>query len=244
VADQVLTRDGPVAVPLNYTVPQSGELLPLMVRATLDGTGAASAFKASVQIIAPSGRVMGNALSSTIAAGASADVTWFPGLNGGASTGAPQALKGARIQATSTQSVSDATNTNLVYQSVLFDTDGMANLASDARKLTVNTAGLYLVVCQTVWAANGAGRRINVALHNALYTDASIPAVDSQSDERPAVWNPVTASLGRTSNTCTGVYQASVGDFFSSGGYQGSGAALNANGFANCFLSALLIGTS
>lgn len=76
--DDVLIRDGPVAVPLSYTVPQSGEMLPLMVRATVDGTAAAGPFYATVQVVAPSGRVMGSAISSSIAAGASADVTWFP----------------------------------------------------------------------------------------------------------------------------------------------------------------------
>jgi len=78
VADQVLTRDGPVSVPMDYTVPQGGELMPLTVRATLDGTSAATSFYAAVQIIAPSGRIMASAVSTAIAAGASADVTWFP----------------------------------------------------------------------------------------------------------------------------------------------------------------------
>jgi len=53
-----------------------------MVRATMDGTSAAGAFYAAVQIIAPSGRVMGTAISSSIAAGASADVSWFPRVAG------------------------------------------------------------------------------------------------------------------------------------------------------------------
>lgn len=79
--DQVLTRDGPVAAPLDYNVPQSGELLPLTVRATLDGTSAANSFYGTLQVIAPSGRVMGSYISQPIAAGASADVTWFPGAD-------------------------------------------------------------------------------------------------------------------------------------------------------------------
>lgn len=63
---------------MDYQVPQGGELLPLAVRAVVDGTSAASSFYAAVQIIAPSGRVMASAVSTAIAAGASADVTWFP----------------------------------------------------------------------------------------------------------------------------------------------------------------------
>lgn len=78
--DAVLTRDGPVAVPMDYVVPQGGELLPLTVRAVVDGSSASSPFYATVQVISPSGRVMGDYISTAIAAGASADVTWFQGV--------------------------------------------------------------------------------------------------------------------------------------------------------------------
>lgn len=83
MADAVLTRDGPVSVPMDYTVPQSGELLPLTVRATLDGTSAAVPFYGAVQVIAPSGRIMFSAITTTsVAAGASADASWFPHVGG------------------------------------------------------------------------------------------------------------------------------------------------------------------
>ncbi len=80
-SDAVLTRDGPVAAPLSYVVPQGGELQPLTVRATVDGTSAAVAYYATVQVVAPSGRIMGNYITNSIAAGASADVTWFRHLS-------------------------------------------------------------------------------------------------------------------------------------------------------------------
>lgn len=81
---------------MDYKVPQGGELLPLTVRGTIDGSAAASAFYATVQVIAPSGRVMCSAISETIAAGASRDVSWFRGVGGGtfiptAGTGVPPA---------------------------------------------------------------------------------------------------------------------------------------------------------
>lgn len=68
--------DGPV--PRDYVVPNSGELLPLQVEGTIDGTSAASSFYAVLQVLDPNGRSMGKYISSAIAAGASADVTWFP----------------------------------------------------------------------------------------------------------------------------------------------------------------------
>lgn len=83
MADQVLTRDGPAAVPMDYQVPQGGELIPLVVNATLDGSAVGTPFYGAVQIIAPSGRVMGTAITSSIAAGASASPTWFPRVGGG-----------------------------------------------------------------------------------------------------------------------------------------------------------------
>lgn len=77
--DAVLWRDGPVSVPLDYQVPQSGELLPINVEASIDGSAAASSFYAVLQVLDPNGRSMGKYRSDAIAAGGSADVTWFPG---------------------------------------------------------------------------------------------------------------------------------------------------------------------
>lgn len=98
MSDSVLTRDGPVAVPLDYVVPQGGELLPLTVRAVIDGSGAAVDFFATVQVIAPTGRVMGDYISEGITAGASADVTWFRGLGAGGAGGG----QGINVQVFST----------------------------------------------------------------------------------------------------------------------------------------------
>lgn len=237
--DRQVLVTGTATAPADFTVPGNGQIRPKAVFAHYDGTAAASAYLPVLKILSDGGELVAIAPAvGSVAAAGSADVSWFRGLGGSGGGGGLQALIGARIQATSTQSVPDSANTNLVYQSVLFDTDGMANLGADNRILTVNTAGLYLVVCETQWAFNTAGRRINCALHNAYYTDAVIPDVDSQSSNVNAIWT----GSGRSSNVSVGIYNAAAGDFFSSGAFQGSGAALNANGFANCFLSAVAIG--
>ena len=236
--DQQVLVAGTAPAPASFTIPGNGQIRPKAVRAVYDGTAAAT-FIPVLRIISDAGVIVSEAPGPTIAAGGSADVSWFPSV-GGLRPGAAQGLRGARLQATSVQSVPNSTNTDLHYQSVLFDTDGMADLVADNRVLTVQTAGLYLVICSTVWAYNSAGRRINTALHNGFYSVGGIPDVDSQSSNSNAIWT----GNGRSVNSCTGVYQADVGDFFSSGAFQGSGAALNANGFGNCFLSALLIGTT
>ena len=236
--DRQILVAGTASAPASFTIPGNGQIRPKAVRAVYDGSAAAT-FIPVLRIVSDGGVIVSEAPGPTIAAGGSAAVSWFPGI-GGLSPGHEQAFVGARIQATATQSVTSGVNTDLVYQSVLFDTDGMANLAGDDRILTVHTAGLYLVVCETVWAFNTAGRRINTALRNGFYSAGGIPDVDSAADNQNAIWT----GSGRTGNTSVGIFQAAVGDFFSSGGFQGSGANLNANGFGNCFLSALLIGTA
>lgn len=71
------------AAPKDYTVPQAQEIIPLAVTAAMDGTGAASTFFPALQLLAPDGTVMWTAIGQAVAAGASADVSWFPGLGGG-----------------------------------------------------------------------------------------------------------------------------------------------------------------
>jgi hypothetical protein len=75
--------------PKDYTLSGTQELALKTVRALIDGSGAASAFLPTLQLLDPNGHVMWEgATSDTVAAGGSADVSWFPGLGGnsGAST--------------------------------------------------------------------------------------------------------------------------------------------------------------
>ena len=237
--DRQVLVTGTAPAPAEFMVPGNGQIRPKAVFAHYDGTAAASAYLPVLKILSDGGELVAIAPAvGSVAAAGSADVSWFRGLGGSGGGGGLQALIGARIQATSTQSVPNSANTDLVYQSVLFDTDGMANLGADNRILTVNTAGLYLVVCCTQWAFNTAGRRINVGTHNEFYSSGSIPDLDSQASNVNAIWT----GNGRSSNTSVGIYNAAAGDFFASGAFQGSGGNLNANGFANCFLSAVAIG--
>lgn len=79
-ADALITRDGPVGVPLDYVVPASADIQPLLVTATFNGAAAGGTFKPELQILAPNGDVVARCpVSDLIAAGASASVSWFPG---------------------------------------------------------------------------------------------------------------------------------------------------------------------
>lgn len=245
VADVAIRQSATAACPTGYTVKGAQEILPKSVSASLNGAAAAAAWMPCLQILDPGGNIMFSAVSSvSVAAGASADVSWFPRVSGIAS-GSTQALVGARIQATSSQSIPNNTNTDLVYQQVYFDTDGMTNLGSDARKLTVNTAGIYLVTCATVWDFDSpsAGRRLNAALQNGFYSGAGVPDQFSVVDERMPIWAGTIPPTPRTTNLAVGVFKAVAGDFFASGVNQSSGASATCNGYAFAFLAATLIGS-
>lgn len=80
--DAVITRDGPVAVPLDYTVPNNTEIIPRVITATFDGAAAGSPFVPTLEIVSPTGFVTTYApLCATIAAGGSVVVSWFPGVD-------------------------------------------------------------------------------------------------------------------------------------------------------------------
>lgn len=75
---------GTAAAPLDYEVANSTELILLAVNATVDGSGAGSAFVPTVEIISDGGVVVARVPTQTeIAAGGTAEVTFAPGLVGG-----------------------------------------------------------------------------------------------------------------------------------------------------------------
>lgn len=84
MADVALLAGGTVEAPLEYTIPGAQEIIPKSATATFDGSGAAGSFVPTLQIIAPNGTVLASCpIATTLAAGASADVSWFPRVGGG-----------------------------------------------------------------------------------------------------------------------------------------------------------------
>ena len=86
--DVGLVANAVVTAPKNYTVPDAQEILLKSVRAAIDGTGAGGSFLPALQLVAPDGTIMWTATQSAVAAGGSADCTWFPvgGSSGGGGT--------------------------------------------------------------------------------------------------------------------------------------------------------------
>jgi hypothetical protein len=68
------------AAPKAYLVKGAQEIVLKGVSASFDGGGAAGSFVPAVQVVDPSGFIVGTYIcGTTLAAGASADVAWFPG---------------------------------------------------------------------------------------------------------------------------------------------------------------------
>lgn len=87
MADATLAGLGTSAAPLAYTVPGGQEIVIKSLRASFDGTAAASAWYPAIRITAPGGPVDGVYIpASSVAAGASADVSFFPGAEEPAAT--------------------------------------------------------------------------------------------------------------------------------------------------------------
>lgn len=240
--DRQILVTGTAPAPATWLVPGNGQVTPRTIFAHFDGTSAASPFFPALKVISDAGQTVGIYPSQlSVAAGGSADVTWFPGLGNGGS-GALQRLVGARIEARATQAIADNTASDLTYDTVEFDTDGMANLGANNRILTVNTPGWYLIVCCLSYPYNNAGRRIGQILKNEYYSSNPPIGETTAGSSVNAIWTPLSVGGTLTTVTVVAIMDAVAGDFFASGTLQESGGSLNVNGHPNDYLAATLMG--
>lgn len=86
MADVQIHDDSVSTAPKEYVVPSSAEFTLKCVDATWDGSGAAGAFLPCVEIVSDSGRIVARGMASSVAAGSSAQVSFFP-FNRAAATG-------------------------------------------------------------------------------------------------------------------------------------------------------------
>jgi hypothetical protein len=88
--DQQRLVTGTEATPAAFVVPGNGQIRPKTIFASYDGTGAAGSFVPAVKIISDGGETVGIfECDTTLAAGASADVTWFPHVGAAAASPPP-----------------------------------------------------------------------------------------------------------------------------------------------------------
>lgn len=106
MADVTISALGTEAAPLDYTVPGAQEILVKAAFASFDGSSSASAYRPAVRLIAPGNVVVGEwTTDSDVAAGASADVSFFPGPKPTTAAPAPTATSLPLAQASDIDTV-------------------------------------------------------------------------------------------------------------------------------------------
>ena len=137
-----------------------------------------------------------------------------------------------RVYANATQSISDSTTTLVTsWGSESFDTDTMHDPASNPGRITIKTAGTYLVGASLGFSANTTGsREVQIQKYNGVGV-----VIDSGD-----------AFAGRTNyNSPVGCYDMDVDDYFLCYVWQNSGGSLNTlNGTNHCFWAVRIQGST
>lgn len=90
--DQQVLVAGTAPTPALFTIPGNGQIRPKCVFAHFDGTGAAGNFKPTLEVVSDGGKTVGVfPTTQIVAAGGSADVSWFQGI-AVPNTGVPGAI--------------------------------------------------------------------------------------------------------------------------------------------------------
>lgn len=214
-ADTLIVRDGPVAVPLDYNQPAGSEIVPVCATATFDGASAASGFLPALEVIAPDGRVVARCPTDvSVAAGASADVTWFPGITPLPSSSA--VLPGTGVdRELSSQVVPNNVATNISFDTVLFDDLGWFNPATPT-VITVTIPGQYLCIYTMAWVYPAGG---GFPIQSGINYNAGARSLVSEQ----------TSAAANTPNAHTGaaVVNGNAGDTFALFVYQISGGNMS-----------------
>lgn len=213
--DRQIVVTGQAATPASFLIPGNGQVRPKAVFASFDGTGASGSFFPLLQIISDAGKTVCEAASDIpIAAGASADVSWFRGLSPVPSSSA--VLPGTSVNRSITsQVIANNTSTNVSFDTVLFDDLGWFNPANPTR-ITPNIDGQFLVTYTNAWVyPAGGGFAIQTGIGHTAPTTVSVS-------------EQITASAGQPNATSgPGIVNASAGDTFALFVYQISGGNMS-----------------
>lgn len=146
--------------PHDYVVPSSADFILKAVQATFDGTGAAGSFVPVVELISDSGHLIGRGKAeASVAAGASASVSFFPFNRGTASSGSTPGTAPAQtlidvvtLSSPGTITISSIPQTfyDLTLKMNIQATAGIGGTTADALNMRVNgDAGNHYVSEQT-----------------------------------------------------------------------------------------------
>lgn len=161
MADQIYA-DGPITAPAKYKVPGSSVIVPIAVQAVLDGNNASGDFVPTLIFRSQAGHVIARVpTDTTVVAGGSAEVSWFPGVKHAASAAPPPASSGLVVAnlyqsgfgPTYPTSLSDVYAFDTAYASPSSDTTDFTVLDIDTTTafngnpvwgIKVNAAGTYM----------------------------------------------------------------------------------------------------
>jgi hypothetical protein len=168
--DTQIHPTGVVVAPGAFIIPSSAELGLKAVFASFDGSGAAGDFLPLLRVKSDAGSVVAEAVvDTTVAAGASADVTWFPGVKAvvsGGSGGAALQNKAAIYSSSTSFSLAAGVPTKVDWS---LDAGDVLLDLSDPFNPEILTTGLY---CFSV-AYGGSGFPAGASLEGELTFQAT-----------------------------------------------------------------------
>lgn len=110
--DQQILVTGQASAPANWIVPGNGQVTPRAIYAVFNGTNAATTFYPALKVISDGGETVGvYPCPTAVAAGVSAQVSWFPRVAVGATAATPPSgitTETLYLDSKSTQSVSSS----------------------------------------------------------------------------------------------------------------------------------------
>jgi hypothetical protein len=164
VADQQIFMGDSGAAPLVYPVPPAVEFLLKAVNADFDGSAASGEWLPAVVISSDSGHVIARAVDpgTPVAAGGSAEASFFPGVKRTSAGATPTALNipWAFINSTGGEAVSHASSITLAMAGANFATNDASVFTIRAgsppfQGLALHATGIYLVMWWLEGITNG-----------------------------------------------------------------------------------------
>lgn len=157
--DQQVLVTGTAAAPASFRIPGNGQIQPKSVFATYDGTGAAGAFQPALKVISDGGEVVGiYPCDTSVQAGGTADVSWFPHV----AAQKTAALPTVKARRTSTQVIPANAVGDLSWSDVSISDSGFYSWdAGSPSVIHVLQAGTYMawlsILPDTDWPQSGGG---------------------------------------------------------------------------------------
>jgi hypothetical protein len=152
---------GSAAAPASWTLPPAFSIVPEVVYAMYDGSGAAGAYIPTLEIISDSGHVIGKIpMDNSVAAGSSVEATWAPFLrSGGGAAAASTGLKWAQTNGhvAAYNNVPNPNNLDTIDLGAVSTNDStlftQGNVAGK-HGISINSEGTYLVVTTNSYDAS------------------------------------------------------------------------------------------